>query len=72
MADQPGNQGLDHTIVCRAAPAWEQHRMKALMVAAEAILGLCIGFGLAGAVYAVSAMPPPTAAVTADRPGFTL
>ncbi|HKM61567.1 MAG TPA: hypothetical protein VJY39_03665 [Acidisphaera sp.] len=47
--------------------------MKALVVAAEAILGLCIGFSLAAAVYAVSMMPPsPAAAVTADKPGFTL
>lgn len=47
--------------------------MKALVVAAEAILGLSIGFGLAAAVYAVSMMASqPAAAVTTDKPGFVL
>jgi len=47
-------------------------RMQALMVMAEAILGLCIGFSLAAAVYAVSTMPrAPGGAMTEYERGLT-
>jgi len=46
--------------------------MQALMVMAEAILGLCIGFSLAAAVYAVSTMPrAPGGAMTEYERGLT-
>ena len=45
-------------------------RMQALMVMAEAILGLCIGFSLAAVVHAMSTMPPaPAAAMTGYERG---
>jgi len=47
--------------------------MQALMVMAEAILGLCIGFSLAAVVHAVSTMPPaPAAAMAEYEPGLLL
>jgi hypothetical protein len=47
--------------------------MQALMVMAEAILGLCIGFSLAAAVHTMSTMPPaPAAAMTEYERGLLL
>ena len=48
-------------------------RMQALMVMAEAILGLCIGSSLAAVMHAVSTMPPaPAAAMTEYERGLLL